>query len=97
MFLNTGKKLKELREKQQLSVAEVSRALNIPQSTLRGYEYGQKVPADVIPEICNLFGLSPNAFFGLEKISITHIELTALLSDIEALLVKARKKYITGK
>ena len=56
-------KLKQWRKTRGLSVREVSEFLNIPESTYRGYEYGSKLPANLVPQVCQLFGLSFDHFF----------------------------------
>ena len=55
--------LKQSRLKRDLSLRDVAEALEIPESTYRGYEYGSKLPAELVPKICHFFGLEFQHFF----------------------------------
>lgn len=46
-----------------LSPIATSRKLGVPVSTYRGYEYGTRIPSELIPKVCQVFSITPNEFF----------------------------------
>ena len=59
-----GKKLKELRNRKKLSIAEVSRAVGVKQSAISNFETGYRIPRDETKiKLANLYGVSPIIFF----------------------------------
>ena len=66
--MNIGKKIKELRDEQDLSQEELAKALNISRSTLANYEVSaSQVPNDLIPLIAKHFGVTIDFLFGLKE------------------------------
>jgi transcriptional regulator with XRE-family HTH domain len=61
--MTLSKRIKELRNRRGLSVKELSIKLQIPESTYRGYEYGSKLPADLVPALCLYLGLNLEDFY----------------------------------
>ena len=46
-----------------LTPAAASRRLGVPISTYRGYEYGTRIPSELVPKVCRVFSVTPNEFF----------------------------------
>lgn len=67
--MELSKKLKSLRGRRKLTVKEMAYGLDIPESTYRGYEYGSKLPADLLPKICGILSVSFDEFFREGKAS----------------------------
>lgn len=64
MNLKIGKKLKELRKKQNLSLGKLGEILSIHKQTLEFYEKGAwSVPWDLLHEFANKLGVAPHEFF----------------------------------
>lgn len=60
-----GKRIKYLREKQNLTQIELSKLLNIGNTTLSQYESGQRVPSDEIKaKIADFFGVTIDYLLG---------------------------------
>lgn len=62
-----GKKLKEIRENKKLSQLELSKKIDITQSSIARYELEQTEPklSDII-KICTFFEITADYFIGLE-------------------------------
>lgn len=59
-----GAKLKELRNRKKMSIAEVSRAVGVTQSAISNYETGYRIPRDETKiKLANLYGVSAIIFF----------------------------------
>jgi transcriptional regulator with XRE-family HTH domain len=52
------KRLRRLRERHMLSVAELSRRLNVPQATYRAWEYGRAIQGEPYMAIARALGVS---------------------------------------
>lgn len=61
--MELAKRLKELRLAKDLSIKEISDLLEVPESTYRGYEYGVKMPADLVLSLSKNLKISPNDFY----------------------------------
>ena len=60
-----GDKIREVRELKNLGIKEVAEALNIAESTYRGYENGSREPRyEMLKSIMELFEVSAEFFFG---------------------------------
>lgn len=61
-----GKKLKEIREAEGLTMAEFAQKVGVVQSTITLYERGQRSPSiDILARICRACGVSADSFLGL--------------------------------
>lgn len=62
-------KLKELREKANLSQREVAALLNMTQQGYWGWEVGKTFPSgEKILELCGIFKCTPNDLFGVHGV-----------------------------
>ena len=60
-----GKRIRQLREKSDLSQLEFAKILNISNSTLSQYEAGNRIPSDEIKsKIADFFGVSIDYLLG---------------------------------
>ena len=58
-YIQFGKNIAEARERMNLTQAEASKLLDIPQSTYAGYETGvRKVPLSIIKKLANFYKVS---------------------------------------
>lgn len=73
-----SKKINDLRKKRNLKIKEMAELLKIPESTYRGYEYGSKLPADLVPGICQILGVSFEDFYGSSEIFFGHNDASIL-------------------
>lgn len=90
--MNFSKRLTHFRQQAELSQEQLSNILDIPLSTYRGYEYGTRLPATIIPKVCKAFKIDPNEFFTIctsEKEGINK-ELRAL-QDLMHVLEAVKK------
>lgn len=63
-----GDKLRELREQNNLTQVELSKKLQIEQSTLANYESGRRVPKlELVIAVSKLFNVSTDYLLGTEK------------------------------
>lgn len=53
-----AQRLKQLREKKELSVSDVARRLGVSPSTYRDWEYGREIKGEPYIKICQLFNVS---------------------------------------
>lgn len=59
-------KLKEFREKANMTQADVAAAMNISQSYYSRFELGKALPdAEQIIKLCEIFSCTPNDLFGV--------------------------------
>lgn len=59
-----GEKLRDLRNRKKMSIAEVSKAVGVKESAISNYETGYRVPRDETKlKLANLYGVSPIIFF----------------------------------
>lgn len=64
-----GNRIKSLREEKDLSQLELSKVLNINNSTLSQYEAGNRVPSDEIKkQIASYFGVTLDYLMGVSNI-----------------------------
>lgn len=95
-------KIRQERRNLKLTQAELSKMLNISQSTLAGYETGTREPdINTIIKFAKIFNCTIDYLVGLEKREIPTlnnkqleiVDLTLNLNDIELIKTKA---YIQG-
>ena len=91
--MEISKKLSDLRKKRNLKVKEMAELLNIPESTYRGYEYGSKLPADLVPGICKITGVSFEEFYNSNKVFLECKDSSVLstIKDLEVCLEKLKE------
>lgn len=67
-FKTTGEKLRELREKKNLTQSEVAKAVGLSVSAIAMYELDERTPSDKIKvKLSNFFGKSVSYIFFAEK------------------------------
>lgn len=77
-----GKRIKYLREKQNLTQIELSKLLNIGNTTLSQYESGQRVPSDEIKaKIADFFGVTIDYLLGRTDTPSPVDKITDSVSD----------------
>ena len=89
-------KLKSHRKKQGKTTQQMADDLGLPVSTYRGYEYGARVPADLIPKMCQLLGITPNQLFEIEvkKINLDHhAKLQICIEQVQKVLTMLSEIY----
>lgn len=60
-------RLKEYREKSNMTQRDVAKAMNISQSYYWSWENGKLLPnAKQILDLCDIFGVTPNDLFGIK-------------------------------
>lgn len=87
--MKLDQKLKYHRGLRAKTAQQVADELGIPVSTYRGYEYGARIPADLIPTLCEYFDVTPNEFFEtkIKKIdSSQHEKLKYCIEDLKQTL-----------
>lgn len=60
--MKLAQKIRQLRLERKLTLKETAKCLNVPVSTYRDWEYGRKMPADVILKLAEIFGVPMTAF-----------------------------------
>lgn len=69
-----GKRIKELRESKDVSQLELSKHLNISNTTLSQYETGKRIPSDEIKiKIAQYFNVSIDYLFGQSNIKNPYV------------------------
>ena len=85
--MKLNKKLKELRKDHSYSLEDVAQRIDIPVSTYRDYEYGSRLPADLLPRLCNLYQISVSEMFDLKSnYKFSKEQCKNVISDIESSL-----------
>ena len=93
-----GKNLASLREKLGLSQYDISKKLELSQSTYAGYETGtRKIPLSMIIKLSNFFGVKPDVLIGAEEHIDSSTSLPTLEDDETKLLELYRKLNSKGK
>lgn len=62
-----GFRLRDLRRKKGLSMQEMAKAISVPLSTYREWEYGRAITGEPYPLIASVLGVSLNELFGLKR------------------------------
>ena len=91
-MVDFGNALKTLRIKEDMTQAQLAQKLGLTKSVISAYETGLRLPSyDVLIHIAKIFSVSTDYLLGLEHkqeidlSGLTHEEITALLSLIEAM------------
>jgi transcriptional regulator with XRE-family HTH domain len=72
-----GKRIKRLREKNNLNQLEFSKILNISNTTLSQYEAGNRTPSDVIKEkVADYFNVSVDYLLGRTEKCNSEVEIS---------------------
>lgn len=80
--MNTGKKLKEIREKLGYTQKDFALALNTKQNTLSTFEKGISEPsATILFTLFSKFNISPYWFFDMENPLEKRVEINDVLLD----------------
>lgn len=66
--MSLSQRIRKHRQEQKMTIKEMAQQLGVPTSTYRDWEYGSRIPADVLIQISQLLKTSPNELLGLEKI-----------------------------
>ena len=84
----TGEILRQLRKKSRLSLKEVGAVLGISYQQVQKYESGvNRIPLTVLPDLCDLFGVSAETFLGGvaaemdEDVLAVHLAMQTIPSD----------------
>jgi len=68
MMIKTSERIKELREKNNLTQAELGRRLNVTRSSVNAWEMAISIPStEKIAELCNILHTSSDYLLGIEK------------------------------
>ena len=81
MTINFGNKIKDLREKRQMTQTELAQKINVSKSVISAYEKGIRTPSyKVLKDMCDVFGITEADFIGetdtLSKVLIDISDLT---------------------
>ncbi len=81
-----GTKVKELREKHQMTQTDLAQKLNVSKSVISAYEKGIRSPSfKVLKDICEVFGISESEFL------VQATNETKILIDITDLTVSQQR------
>tara|TARA_B110000908_G_C10095609_1_gene376145 strand:- start:303 stop:590 length:288 start_codon:yes stop_codon:yes gene_type:complete len=89
MAIDIGKKLHELRKKNNLSISECAKKIGVSPSTYRDWEYGRAISGEPYIKIATLFSISLSELFGLNKrdtveaIDLIEHRIYELLNDVK--------------
>jgi len=90
-----GNRIKILREEKEISQLELSKILNISNSTLSQYEAGNRIPGDDIKKkIAEYFNVSLDYLMGVSDIRNPYKEEDKKLSKMDKFLLELKKKAI---
>lgn len=87
-WLEPGKQLRILREKEKISRIKLGLMLGVSEDTVKNYETGRtNVPEDVIKKLCEIFPVTPNYFYlpeseeeeGMDEIKNLYIQTTGVI------------------
>jgi transcriptional regulator with XRE-family HTH domain len=103
-YVQFGKNIAEAREKMNLTQAEASKLLDIPQSTYAGYETGvRKVPLSIIKKLANFYKVSVDSLLDNEIEEDNEIHTLAAhhdgdeWTDEERQAIEDFKQYVLSK
>ena len=83
-------KLKDLRMNSKSSCADIAKIIGVPESTYRGYEYGSRLPAFLVPQLCSAFSITYEEFFHSRSTS-SNIKKNKIIDSIEGLLKELKQ------
>jgi len=90
--VNIGIKIKEIREKQKISMNTLSRLCNVSQANLSRIESGRQQPAfDTLERIVAALGYTLAEFFSSSDVVAVDAELAPLLQTIRACSPEQRR------
>jgi transcriptional regulator with XRE-family HTH domain len=84
-----SKRLQALRQKHGLTLGEVGRAINVPTSTYRDWEYGSEIKGEPYQKLAKLFGVSLTFLITGHNNKETKI-LNEIIGDMEKDLQKLK-------
>ena len=68
MILKTAKRIKELRERNNLTQSELARKLQLSRTSINAWEMGTSIPASKkIPEICLILHTTADYLLGMDS------------------------------
>ncbi len=75
MMIKTSERIKELREKNNLTQAELGRRLNVTRSSVNAWEMAVSIPStEKIAELCNILHTSSDYLLGIENKEYIYID-----------------------
>ena len=83
----TAKRLRELREKKQVSQDDVSKFLGVERTTYTSYESGRSRPVRVLNKLAEYYNVSIDYLLGLADLPLTKEVNINTLSDTEKQLI----------
>lgn len=83
----TAKRLRELREKKQVSQDEVSKILGVERTTYTSYESGRSRPVRVLNKLAEYYNVSIDYLLGLADLPLPKEVNINTLSDTEKQLI----------
>lgn len=84
--MKTAQRMRELRLEKNMTLKETAFLLEVPVSTYRDWEYGRKVPADIISKLAEIFDVPISIFSMKGPTSTVELKRAAVLLE-EALKI----------
>lgn len=89
-----SERIKAVRNKLDLSVAKLSKKINIPERTIVSYEKEGRTPSlDFLAQICVTFDINPSWFLFGKGEMFNKQQLSASNDELEQKVVEVMKKY----
>ncbi len=89
--MNLSQKIRKYRIDKRMTLKETAKRLEIPVSTYRDWEYGRKIPAEVISKLSEVFEIPLSAF--MENPSPHKKDLASAIALLEEAL-KIVKSFV---
>lgn len=80
--MTISQRIRQLRLGKKMTLKEIAGQLGVPTSTYRDWEYGRKVPAEVVSRLAEFYGLPISAFTANPKAQQSELRrVSALLEE----------------
>ncbi len=86
--MKISERIRQLRIKKGLTMKETAKQLGVPTSTYRDWEYGRKVPGEVLRPLAQVFGVAVTDFTGTASPIKKDLSKVILLLEESLLLLR---------
>ena len=87
--MTLSQRIRKIRQEQKMTLKKMAEYLQVPTSTYRDWEYGSKIPAEMLIQISQLLNSSPNELLDFEQTQLKGMQKGISLIEAGLKLLKS--------
>ena len=87
--MTLSQRIRKIRQEQKMTLKKMAECLQVPASTYRDWEYGSKIPAEMLIQISQLLNSSPNELLDFEQTQLKGMQKGISLIEAGLKLLKS--------